>query len=121
MNTVSKDIWHIFQINISSGGVPKVGQGQAEIDNTGLIGDKQKNTKVHGGENRTVCIYSLERILELQAEGHAIYPGAIGENLTITGWDWSQVVPGCLIKTGAEMVLGVTKYTSPCSLLVPFL
>ena len=37
----------------------------------------------HGGPERALCLFSLERILELQAEGHPIFPGAAGENITI--------------------------------------
>lgn len=105
---------HIFQINTSHGGVPKLAIPQAELAALGLSGDRQANTEVHGGVERAVCLYSLERILSLQEEGHAIYPGAIGENLTVTGVDWALVEPGVRLRIGGDILLEVTRYTSPC-------
>ncbi|MEJ2747781.1 MAG: MOSC domain-containing protein [Anaerolineae bacterium] len=103
----------IFQINASDGGVPKRPLRQAEIRELGLLSDKQNNTKVHGGPERAVCLYSLERILALQAEGHPIFPGSVGENITITGLDWTAVVPGARLRLG-EVVVEITSYTTPC-------
>src|SRR5437660_8273239 len=73
----------IFQLNMSPGGVPKLAVREAMLTTTGLMGDVQKFTDIHGGPERALCLFSLERILELQAEGHPIFPGAAGENITI--------------------------------------
>lgn len=83
----------IIQINVSDGGVPKRAVPSCVVSDNGLVGDPQRNLRVHGGPDRAVCIFSLERILTLQAEGHLIYPGAMGENFTISGLDWSLVSP----------------------------
>jgi MOSC domain-containing protein YiiM len=104
----------VFQINVSGGGVPKQAVRQAEISSLGLSGDKQANTEVHGGPERAVCLYSLERVLALQAEGHPIYPGAIGENLTLAGLDWESLLPGIQVRVGEQILLEITRYTSPC-------
>lgn len=104
----------IFQINISAGGVPKLPVRSAEVTELGLVGDVQKHTKVHGGPNRALCLYSLERILALQAEGHPIFPGSTGENLTLAGLDWDAVVPGVRLRLGDTVEIEVTKYTEPC-------
>lgn len=109
---------HIFQINASQGGVPKLAIGTGVITFDGLKGDRQSNMDVHGGPDRAVCLYSLERILALQQEGHPIYPGAIGENLTVAGLDWDQVVPGLLLRVGEAVILRLTSYTNPCSSIV---
>lgn len=106
---------HIFQINLSNGGLPKLAVREAEVHELGLVGDKQRNLKHHGGPERAVCLYSLERILALQAEGHPIYPGAVGENITLAGVDWDQVRPGARLRLGEQVVLEVTRYTEPCS------
>ncbi len=108
----------IFQINLSQGGVPKWGAHSAEVRDHGLVGDAQRDLELHGGPDRAVCLYSLEAILDLQTEGHPIFPGSIGENLTLSGLDWEQVVPGKVLRLGDEVVLEVTKYTSPCANLV---
>jgi len=47
-------------------------------------------------------------------EGHPIGPGGLGENLTIAGLDWNAVVPEAILKIGDELILQITRYTSPC-------
>lgn len=106
---------HIFQINASDGGVPKLALARGEVTLNGLVGDNQRHTQVHGGPERALCLYSLERILALQAEGHPIYPGAVGENLTLTGLDWEKLVPGTRLRLGRDVLIEVTRYTTPCS------
>ena len=105
---------HIFQINISPGGVPKSPVRSAEVTELGLVGDAHNNTEVHGGPTRAVCLYSLERILALQAEEHPIFPGATGENITLVGVDWDDVVPGARLHLGDTVEIEITKYTEPC-------
>ena len=58
----------IFQINVSDGGVPKLARQQVEVTPLGLVDDRQEETDVHGGPDRALCLFSLERILALQAE-----------------------------------------------------
>jgi MOSC domain-containing protein YiiM len=105
---------HIFQINISDGGVPKRSQPTAEVTTFGLRGDWQRDTEHHGGRDRALCLYSLDHILWLQEEGHPIYPGSTGENLTIVGLDWSIVVPGTQFRLGDQVTIEITGYAAPC-------
>ena len=105
---------HIFQINISPGGVPKLAVRSAEVTKLELVGDAHNNTEVHGGPKRAVCLYSLERILALQAEGHPIFPGATGENVTVAGVDWDAIVPGTRLRLGDTVEIEITGYTEPC-------
>jgi len=109
----------VFQINVSSGGVPKRAVMCAVITGLGLEGDRQANLDVHGGTERAVCLFSLERILALQDEGHPIFPGAAGENLTLSNLDWDLVMPGTRLSLGNEVLLEVTRYTSPCKTIAP--
>ena len=104
----------VVQISVSPGGVPKRRVPGARITAMGVEGDRQRDREHHGGPERAVCLYANERILALQSEGHAIEPGAIGENLTIDGLDWDHVTPGTRLAIGGEVVLEITKYTSPC-------
>ena len=104
----------IFQINVSQGGVPKMPVRSAEVTKLELVGDAHNNMKVHGGPMRAVCLYSLERILALQAEGHPIFPGATGENVTVSGVDWDAVVPGTRLRLGDTVEIEITQYTEPC-------
>ena len=105
----------IFQLNTSLGGVPKLAIREAEVTELGLIGDDHKFPDIHGGPERAVCLFSLERILELQSEGHPIFPGAVGENVTLSGIDWNEVTPGQRLALGEEVLVEITSYTSPCN------
>ncbi|MBC8505377.1 MAG: MOSC domain-containing protein [Anaerolineales bacterium] len=111
---------HIFQINISDGGVPKLPITQAEVSALGVKGDRQRNTKHHGGPDRALCLFSLEHILGLQAEGNPIFPGASGENITIQGLDWPTLLPGDQFQLGDEVIIELTSHTVPCHNLEPY-
>ena len=104
----------IFQISISKGGVPKLPVHSAKVTFLGLEGDHQNDLEHHGGPDRALCLYSLEHIIALQGEGHPMFPGSTGENLTLTGLDWAKVIPNTRLSLGAEVVIEVTKYASPC-------
>ena len=104
----------IVQISISAGGVPKRPVDEARVTTDGIDGDGHRNTRYHGGPDRALCLYSIERIRALAAEGHPIAPGAIGENVTIEGLEWNTVAPGTRMRLGERVVIEVTRYTSPC-------
>ena len=110
---MSTESGRVFSINCSEGGVPKLPVPEALVSSSGVFGDSQKNRKHHGGPDRAVCLFSLERIRALQEEGHPIGTGTTGENLTISGLDWDLVVPGSIIEVGGA-ILEVTGYTKPC-------
>lgn len=104
----------LFQISVSDGGVPKRAVAEAAISPSGVAGDRQRNRSVHGGPDRAVCLYSLERLDALRAEGHPIEAGAAGENLTIAGLDWAAVNIGDRLRIGGTVEIEVTSYTTPC-------
>ncbi len=106
---------HIFQISTSRGGVPKRAVYRAQVETLGVAGDQHRDTVHHGGPDRAVCLYSLEKILALQAEGNSIFPGSVGENITLAGVDWESIVPGKRIRLGEQVLLEVTQYTTPCN------
>jgi MOSC domain-containing protein YiiM len=105
---------HIFSLNRSQGGVPKLPVREAMVTAGGMEGDWQEDRKHHGGPTRALCLYSLEQILALQAQGHPIFPGSVGENVTIVGLDWSALGPGVRLRLG-EVEVEVTSYATPCS------
>ena len=104
----------IVQISISPGGVPKRAVDVARVTAEGVEGDGHRNLRYHGGPDRAVCVYSLEAIRALVAEGHTVAPGTLGENVTVEGVDWSMVEPGTRLRLGDDVLLEVTRYTSPC-------
>jgi len=91
----------------------------ARVSTLGLEGDAHRDMQHHGGPERAVCLYAMEAIDKLRAEGHAIVPGAIGENITVQGLEWSAVTPGCHVRLGESVVLQVTRFTSPCTNIMP--
>ena len=103
----------VHAINVSNGGVPKLPREWARITVDGIEGDRQEDTRFHGGPDRAICLYSLDLIEALQGEGHPIAPGAIGENLTMHGIDWTDVRPGARLEIG-DVRLEVTRATTPC-------
>jgi MOSC domain-containing protein YiiM len=100
-------------INTSRGGVPKTSVFEALITEHGVDGDHQRDPRFHGGPDRAVVLFSLEAIRALQHEGHPIAPGTTGENLTVSGVDWTMVGPGAELAIGGVRLL-ITKYASPC-------
>jgi MOSC domain-containing protein YiiM len=104
----------IVQISVSAGGVPKLPVPSAQVTVVGLEGDLHRDLEHHGGPERALCIFSLEQIRTLQAEGHEVGPGSLGENLTIEGLNWERVTPGRCLELGAGVLIEVTRYTSPC-------
>ena len=104
----------VAAINISNGGVPKRRVSGAQVSRLGLEKDTQDDKKHHGGPERAVCLYSLERIRSLQTEGHPIDIGTAGENVTVEGIDWERIVPGVTIRIGEQLLLEVVSFTNPC-------
>lgn len=105
----------IFQLNTSPGGLPKLAVREAVVTELGLIGDDHNFPEIHGGPERALCLFSLDRILQLQGEGHSIFPGAVGENVTISGLEWDRITPGQRLMLGEEVLIEITTYTSPCN------
>lgn len=104
----------IVQLSVSPGGVPKRAVPAVRVTALGIEGDAQRNRRHHGGPDRALCLFSQERIRTLQAEGHPITPGSIGENVTVEGVDWNALTPGALLLLGEDVVAQVTRYTAPC-------
>lgn len=110
---VDEEQARIFQINSSDGGLPKRPLRTAEVTLEGIQGDRQADLRYHGGPDRALVLFSLEHILALQREGHPIYPGSIGENITIVGLDWPALSPGTRLQLG-DVEIEITGYASPC-------
>jgi MOSC domain-containing protein YiiM len=104
----------VVAVNISTGGVPKLPVERAFLSANGLEGDRHDDRVHHGGPLRAVCLFSDDVIAALRAEGHPIFAGAAGENVTVSGVSWTDVVPGSRWEIGEEAEVEVTGYTTPC-------
>lgn len=98
----------------SGGGVPKLAVDEVAIGPRGLDGDAQRTRQHHGRPWQALCLWSAEVVARLAAEGHPIVPGAAGENISISGIEWSDVRPGTRLLLGAEVVAEVTPHALPC-------
>ena len=103
----------VHQINVSDGGVPKLPVETAMVDESGIVGDRQADRVNHGHPHQALCLFSLEVIEAFQAEGHPIEPGNAGENITVSGVDWAQIVPGVTMTIGS-VTIEVTDFAGPC-------
>jgi MOSC domain-containing protein YiiM/GNAT superfamily N-acetyltransferase len=104
----------VLQVSLSAGGVPKLPVAGAWIRRLGVDGDAHHEHTVHGGPHRAVCLFSIEAIERLQAEGHPVEPGSVGENLTTSGIEWSTLPVGTRARVGADAMLEIASSTTPC-------
>ena len=104
----------IASIQVSRGGVPKLPVDSAEVSPQGLLGDRQRDTRAHGGPLRALCLFASEAIQALAAEGHNVAAGHLGENITVAGVDWGMVKPGARIRLGEAVECEVTSFAEPC-------
>jgi MOSC domain-containing protein YiiM len=108
----------VLAVNVSAGGVPKRPVGEAYVGRLGLEGDRHRANTVHGGPLRAVCLLGIEVIERLQAEGHPIEPGSVGENFTTSGVELAALPPGTRLAVGGEVILEVTAPAMPCDTIV---
>lgn len=107
----------VHSINVcAEGGVPKHSVNAARIHVEGVEGDYNVfRTERRGStSSRAVSLFSLERIGQLEAEGHPISVGSTGENITIEGLNWSSLKVGMHVKVGAA-VLELSEPCAPCT------
>ena len=106
----------VVSVNVSPGGVPKRPVASAWVGLLGLDTDAHAEPPpTHGGPDQAVCLYSVEAIERVAADGHEAFPGAYGENLTLQGIDWGSLGAGDILAIGEDgLTLELTKYASPC-------
>lgn len=105
----------VISVNVSPGGVPKLPVASSQVRALGLDGDSHVSPK-HGGPLKAVCLYAVEAIERIAAEGHQAFPGAYGENLTVAGLDWAALRTGDRLRIGdAGPLLELTDNATPCA------
>lgn len=112
-------VGRVLQVNVSHGGVPKLPLDRAWVGRLGLDGDQHNEDTVHGGPHRAVCLFAIEAIERLQAEGHPVEPGGVGENLTTSGIEWSLLPIGTRARIGRDLEIELASPTNPCATQKP--
>ena len=90
-------------------------EGRVALRRYNLVGDRQADLKVHGGENKAVYLYPSEHYPFWRGElpGMDLPAGMFGENLTTEGVDEREVQIGDRFRIGAA-VLQVSQPRMPC-------
>ena len=94
------------------GGVPKPSVDSIDVRFNGVLGERIRDTKHHGGPNRAVCILSNQTLEFLQDQGHPIDGGSTGENLLLD-------IEASILKKGTRLTfeqveLEITTPAAPC-------
>eukprot|EP00927_Polykrikos_kofoidii_P052027 TRINITY_DN45795_c0_g1_i1.p2 TRINITY_DN45795_c0_g1~~TRINITY_DN45795_c0_g1_i1.p2 ORF type:complete len:235 (-),score=26.80 TRINITY_DN45795_c0_g1_i1:83-787(-) len=105
--------------------LPKQPAQSAFVTKWGFVGDSQKQPYVkrwggHGGFDKAVMLWSVDVIEEVNAEGHSCFPGSSGEQLTLSGVDWSLMKTGVRVEIGDSLLLELTYLKGPCENQTPF-
>ena len=111
---------HVVQINISSGGIPKKPVPLGRVVFGKIEGDNWNDHRYHGWPDQALCLFSVELIEELKAEGFPLFPGALGENLTTRGLDFHRIRLGDVYSVGPEVEIRITKIRVPCKTITVY-
>jgi len=105
----------IVAVCISAGGIPKVAVATAMLGEGGFAGDGHAHDK-HNRPDRAVSLLDAELLEQFMREGFAVCPGAMGENLTVSGLDVQSLEPGSILVIG-DAVLRLEQPRKPCYVL----
>ena len=106
----------IVQISVSPGGLPKRAVPEGMVTPLGIEGDRHAHPSIHGGPNKALLLVSFEDLEALVARGYPVFPGALGENLTILGIDFRKLRVGDQLRAGGS-TLEITQPRGPCAAL----
>jgi MOSC domain-containing protein YiiM len=104
----------LVQVNVSPGGVPKYPVEEARVSFDRVEGDSWNDMEHHGLPGQAVCLFSVELIGQLVAEGYPLFPGALGENFTTEGIDYRRIRLGDQYRVGSDVEIRITKVRRPC-------
>ncbi len=89
----------------------------AWVGKEGLVGDAQADRRVHGGPDKALHQYPITHYSRLAIAfpeaRDLLVPGSIGENLSVPGWDESNICIGDTFRLG-DAVIQVSQPRSPC-------
>lgn len=106
----------LVQINRSHGGLPKLAISEpVMVIPDGVEGDRHRDLVRHGGPDKAVLMISAELIDSLAAGGFPVFPGALGENLTVSGLDPHSWRAGQRYRIGPHVLIEFTRLRVPCA------
>jgi MOSC domain-containing protein YiiM len=108
-------IGRLVAVCVSCGSIPKRTLPAVRVTTDGLAGDGHAHAK-HNRPDRAISLFDLEILAQLQREGFPLYPGAIGENLTVAGLHVQRMLPGTLLEIG-DVLLRLEEPRKPCYVL----
>lgn len=93
-------------------------KGPVTIQTCGLAGDTIVDTRVHGGEDQALYLYSAEDYAWWSEQlGRQLPPGSFGENLTISSFHRGILRVGDRVRIGRTVELEITAPRIPCAKL----
>lgn len=106
----------VVSVNVSPGGVPKLPVAEQWVGRLGLADDRHNEPEPsHGGPDQAVCLYSVEAIARVAADGHTAFPGSYGENLTLEGIEMDSLAAGDRLAIGdGGLLIEMTWNAAPC-------
>ena len=106
----------VVSVNVNGGGVPKLPVEEQWVGPMGLVDDRHTEPEPgHGGVDQAVCLYSVEAIARVAADGHTAFPGSYGENLTLEGIEMESLAPGDRLTIGdGGLIIEMTWNAAPC-------
>lgn len=90
-----------------------------ELSTINLAGDDQADRSVHGGPEKAVYCYPSEHAAAWHADGFELPPGAVGENLSLTGGLETDVCIGDTFRWGTATIQ-ISQPRAPCFKLTMF-
>ena len=108
----------VLSINVSRGGIPKLPVNSCAILFDGLAVDGRNHEK-NISRDRAVSLIDLEILDQLVTEGYDVYPGAVGENLTVKKLHVQTLEPGDRLLFCGGVVIELVEVRQPCFVLDP--
>ena len=105
----------VVQVNVSRGGLPKLAIPSGELMENGIAGDHWRY-RFHGGRRKAVLLVTTEGLDDVIAQGFALFPGALGDNLTTRGLNRHALQLGQRLRAGTA-VIELTQIRTPCATL----
>jgi len=111
------ELRYLAQNNTPTGIFKSAVQAPVMVATDGLVGDTQVDRRFHGGPEKALHQYAVCNYARLAGVfpeiSDALVPGALGENLSVSGWDEANVCIGDVFQLG-DALIQVSQPRTPC-------